>query len=79
MSSPSTREPTPPVAGEIFVTETMAELYLQQGHSKTAIEVLRTDTPLFARYVESRRNRRDDWYVMPAGHTDVCNISIPVR
>jgi len=46
---------------------------------RTAIEVLRTDTPLFARYVESRRNRRDDWYVMPAGHTDVCNISIPVR
>jgi cyclophilin family peptidyl-prolyl cis-trans isomerase len=46
---------------------------------RTAIEVLRTDTPLFARYVESRRNRRDDWYVMPAGHTDVCNITIPVR
>jgi len=46
---------------------------------RTAIEVLRTDTPLFARYVESRRNRRDDWYVAPAGHTDVCNISIPVR
>jgi len=46
---------------------------------RTAIEVLRTDTPLFTRYVESRRNRRDDWYVMPAGHTDVCNISIPVR
>jgi len=46
---------------------------------RTAIEVLRTDTPLFARYVESRRNRRDDWYVVPAGHTDVCNISIPVR
>jgi len=46
---------------------------------RTAIEVLRTDTPLFTRYVESRRNRRDDWYLVPAGHTDVCNISIPVR
>ena len=46
---------------------------------RTAVEVLRTDTPLFARYVESRRNRRDDWYVKPAGHIDVCNISIPVR
>ena len=46
---------------------------------RTAIEVLRTDTPLFARYVESRRNRRDGWYVVPAGHTDVCNINIPVR
>jgi peptidylprolyl isomerase len=46
---------------------------------RTAIEVLRTDTPLFTKYVESRRNRRDDWYIVPAGHTDVCNITIPVR
>ena len=46
---------------------------------RTAIEVLRTDTPLFAKFVESRRNRRDDWYVVPAGHIDVCNVAIPVR
>jgi peptidylprolyl isomerase len=46
---------------------------------RTALEVLRTDTPLFARYVESRRNRRDDWYIHPAGHIDVCNVAIPVR
>jgi len=46
---------------------------------RTALEVLRTDTPLFAKYVESRRNRRDDWYVVPADHVDVCNVSIPVR
>jgi peptidylprolyl isomerase len=46
---------------------------------RTALEVLRTDTPLFTKYVESRRNRRDGWYVHPAGHTDVCNINIPVR
>jgi peptidylprolyl isomerase len=46
---------------------------------RSAIEVLRTDTPLFMKYVESRRNRRDSWYVVPAGHTDVCNINIPVR
>jgi len=46
---------------------------------RTQIEVLRTDTPLFTKYVESRRNRRDTWYIHPAGHTDVCNIGIPVR
>ena len=46
---------------------------------RSAIEVLRTDTPLFTKYVESRRNRRDTWYIRPAGHTDVCNISVPVR
>jgi peptidylprolyl isomerase len=46
---------------------------------RTALEVLRTDTPLFTKYVESRRNRRDDWYLHPAGHTDVCNLNVPVR
>jgi peptidylprolyl isomerase len=46
---------------------------------RTALEVLRTDTPLFTKYVEARRNRRDDWYLVPAGHTDVCSISVPVR
>ncbi len=46
---------------------------------RAAIEVLRTDTPLFTKYVESRRNRRDDWYIHPAGHIDICNVSIPVR
>ena len=46
---------------------------------RTNLEVLRTDTPLFARYVEARRNRREDWFTTPAGHIDVCNINIPVR
>ncbi len=46
---------------------------------RTALEVLRTDTPLFAKYVESRRNRREGWFVTPAGHTEVCSINPPVR
>ena len=47
--------------------------------ARTVIEVLRTDTPLFTRYVEARRNRSEPWFVRPAGHIDVCNLSIPVR
>lgn len=46
---------------------------------RTAIEVLRTDTALFTRYLETRRNRREEWFVRPAGHIDVCNVPIPVR
>lgn len=46
---------------------------------RTPLEVLRTDTALFTKYVESRRNRRDDWYIAPAGHIDICNVTIPVR
>ena len=43
------------------------------------LEVMRTDTPTFAALVESRRNRSDDWYRVPAGHIDLCNVPIPVR
>ena len=46
---------------------------------RTGLEVLRTDTATFAALVESRRNRRDDWYRVPAGHVDLCNLPIPVR
>ena len=46
---------------------------------RSQIRVLRTDTPLFDAVVESRRNRRDDWYLQPAGHIDLCNIGVPVR
>lgn len=43
------------------------------------LEVLRTDTPLFEELVESRRNRRDDWYLQPAAHINICNVPLPVR
>lgn len=46
---------------------------------RVPLEVLRTDTTLFTKYVESRRNRRDSWYIHPAGHTDVCSVTPPVR
>jgi peptidylprolyl isomerase len=43
------------------------------------LEVMRTDTSTFASLVESRRNRRDEWYKVPAGYVDVCSVPIPVR
>ena len=46
---------------------------------RTAIEVLRTDTPLWSSYVESRRNRHEEWFLTAANHINVCNITIPVR
>jgi peptidylprolyl isomerase len=46
---------------------------------RTALEELRTDTPTFAAYVEARRNRHEEWFKVPAGHADVCNIPVPVR
>jgi cyclophilin family peptidyl-prolyl cis-trans isomerase len=46
---------------------------------RTALEELRTDTATFAAYVEARRNRHEEWFKVPAGRIDVCNIPVPVR
>ncbi len=46
---------------------------------RTALEVLRTDTQLFQDLVESRRNRREDWFHFQAGHIELCAVPIPVR
>jgi peptidylprolyl isomerase len=43
------------------------------------LEVMRTDTPAFTALMESRRNRPEDFFVVPAGHIDLCNVPIPVR
>lgn len=48
-------------------------------NERLPLEVLRTDTSLFAAVVEARRNRRDDFYKRPAGHIDLCNVPLPVR
>ncbi|HTC17108.1 MAG TPA: peptidylprolyl isomerase, partial [Steroidobacteraceae bacterium] len=46
---------------------------------RTELEVLRTDTPTFLAYVAARRNRLEEWFKVPAGRIDVCNIPIPAR
>jgi peptidylprolyl isomerase len=46
---------------------------------RVPLEVLRTDTASFRALAEARRNRRDDWYIVPGGHVDVCNIPIVAR
>ena len=46
---------------------------------RVRLEVLRTDTATFTALVEARRNRREEWYKVPAGHIDLCNVPIPVR
>ena len=46
---------------------------------RTALQLLRTDSQSFADATEARRNRRDGWYVRPAGHIDLCNVPLPVR
>ena len=42
-------------------------------------EYLSTRGETFARYAEARANRRDPFFIVPAGGADVCNIPVPVR
>lgn len=46
---------------------------------RTPLQLLRTDSKTFAEATEARRNRRDGWYLRPAGHIDLCNVPLPVR
>jgi peptidylprolyl isomerase len=46
---------------------------------RVKLDIMKTGTPTFAALVESRRNRRDEWYKVPSNYIDVCGITIPVR
>ena len=46
---------------------------------RSKLEIMRTDTASFKTLVEVQRNRGGDWYKVPAGHIDLCNVPVPVR
>ncbi|MDI1253927.1 peptidylprolyl isomerase [Thermomonas sp.] len=46
---------------------------------RTPLQLLRTDSQAFIDATEARRNRVDDFYKIPAGHIDLCNVPLPVR
>jgi peptidylprolyl isomerase len=41
------------------------------------LEALRTDSKTFATLIEMRRFRKDDWYKVPPGTWNVCNVPLP--
>lgn len=42
-------------------------------------EYLSTESDSFARYADARANRRDPFFILPAGGADICNVPVPVR
>ncbi|MEE9433778.1 MAG: peptidylprolyl isomerase [Sphingorhabdus sp.] len=42
-------------------------------------EYLSTESAAFAKYADARANRRDPFFIKPAGGADICNIPVPVR
>lgn len=47
--------------------------------TRPAFEYLSTESGTFARYAEAIANRRDPFFIAPAGGADICNIRVPVR
>lgn len=46
---------------------------------RPAYEYLDTAGANFAAYLRVRANRKDDFYIRPAGGVDLCNVNVPVR
>jgi peptidylprolyl isomerase len=61
------------------ITSVRVAADLPGGGPAGKLELLRTDSASFAAIVEARRNRRDAWYKVPAGHIDLCSVLLPVR
>ncbi len=43
------------------------------------LEYLREGSASFGRWLHLRKNRKDDFYIRPAGGVDLCNAPVPVR
>lgn len=43
------------------------------------LQYLSTESPSFAAYADARANRRDAFFIVPAGGADICNVPVPVR
>jgi len=50
-----------------------------QAGERPSYEYMDTASASFARYLELRANRHDDFYIRPAGGVDLCNVQVPVR
>lgn len=46
---------------------------------RPVFQYMDTTSAAFAAYVRARANRRDDFFIRPAGGVDLCNAPVPVR
>jgi cyclophilin family peptidyl-prolyl cis-trans isomerase len=52
---------------------------MENDKTLPAYEYLSTESASFAAYADGRANRRDPFFIKPAGGADICNIPVPVR
>ena len=46
---------------------------------RPSFQYMNTSSAAFADYVRARANRKDDFFIRPAGGVDLCNAAVPVR
>ena len=46
---------------------------------KLNIEVMKTNTETFGKFILSRTHRNEDWFLDPTGKIEICNIAVPTR
>jgi peptidylprolyl isomerase len=46
---------------------------------RPGFQVMDTNSTIFAAYLKARANRKDDFFIRPAGGVDLCNVQVPVR
>ena len=63
---------------ELFDDLTVRE-NLTVAAERPSFEYLDTMSEAFAAYVNARANRKDDFFIRPAGGVDLCNAPVPVR
>jgi cyclophilin family peptidyl-prolyl cis-trans isomerase len=68
---------TPEERTQILSVRLMSDM--PSDKSVPGYEYLNTDSASFAKYAEARANRRDPFFITPAGGADICNIPVPVR
>ena len=47
--------------------------------AQSKLEIMRTDTPTFGKFVQSRTTRMNEWFLDSTGKIEVCNVGVPVR
>jgi cyclophilin family peptidyl-prolyl cis-trans isomerase len=68
---------TPEERTAILSVRLMSEM--QSDKPLPEFEYLSTESKSFAAYADARANRRDPFFITPAGGADICNIPVPVR
>lgn len=46
---------------------------------RVSLQALKTGSPSWAAYVQSKRFRKEGWYKYSSGRVGVCNVAVPVR